>query len=82
MCICVGPHDPDIKPSRGRQGKKTRFSPCKRRGSKVLTKNQSSAAGGVPRLVLAEFAATWNKVTATPRSYWRGCASLMPRFRG
>ena len=26
-----------------------------------------------PRLVLAEFSATWNKVTATPRSYWRGC---------
>ena len=23
-----------------------------------------------PRLVLAEFSATWNKVTATPRSYW------------
>ena len=26
-----------------------------------------------PRLVLTEFAATWNIVTATPRSYWRGC---------
>ena len=26
-----------------------------------------------PRLVLAEFSATWNKGTATPRPYWRGC---------
>ena len=29
-----------------------------------------------PRLVLTEIRATWNKVTATPRSYWRGCLSI------
>ena len=29
-----------------------------------------------PRLVLSEYRATRNKVTATPRSYWRGCKKM------
>ena len=52
MWICVGPRDPDTKPSRGRLWVGVRK----------------------PRLVLSEYRATRNKVTATPRSYVRGCA--------
>ena len=51
MWICVGPRDPDTKPSRGRLWVGVRK----------------------PRLVLLDFKATRNKVTATPRSYCRGC---------
>ena len=32
-----------------------------------------------PRLVFAEIRATWNKVTATPRSYCRGC--VLPDYQ-
>ena len=32
-----------------------------------------------PRLVFAEIRATWKKVTATPRSYWRGCPAAARR---
>ena len=32
-----------------------------------------------PRLVSAEIMATWNKVTAKARAYWRGCVLSQPR---
>ena len=35
-----------------------------------------------PRLVLSEYRATRNKVTATPRSYVRGCAGRPASFSG
>ena len=57
MWICVGPRDPDTKPSRGRLWVGVRK----------------------PRLVLLGFKATRNKVTATPRSYCRGCIKTRPR---
>ena len=55
MWICVGPRDPDTKPSRGRLCVyKTKGNPrsaaCKWRGTKVITEKQISA-GGVCKLM-------------------------------
>ena len=50
MCICLGPRDPDTKPSRGRlcvykTKAITRFAPCKRRGSKVINEKPKLRRG-------------------------------------
>ena len=56
MWICVGPRDPDTKPSRGRlcvykTKATTRFPPCKRRGSKVINEKPKLRRGCSPAYI-------------------------------